>query len=53
MTKKATSMFDVQQLRETRALAAACANADDASLWRWFSALMDSGKIRWCLASEG
>ncbi|MDR5827725.1 hypothetical protein P9250_07555 [Caballeronia sp. LP006] len=53
MTKKATSMIDVQQLRETRALAAACANADDASLWRWFSALMDSGKIRWCLASEG
>ncbi len=51
--KKATSMIDVQQLRETRALAAAGANAEDASLWRWFSALMDGGKIRWCLSDEG
>ncbi|WP_250516249.1 hypothetical protein [Caballeronia sp. INDeC2] len=46
-------MIDVQQLRETRALAAAGANAEDASLWRWFSALMDGGKIRWCLSDEG
>jgi len=53
VNKKATSMIDVQQLRETRALAAASANAEDASLWRWFSALMDGRRIRWCLSDEG
>jgi len=52
-TVSTASMIDAQQLRETRALAAARANADDASLWRWFSALMDGGEIRWCRAAEG
>ncbi|WP_244197908.1 hypothetical protein [Caballeronia ptereochthonis] len=46
-------MIDVQKLREARALAAACANAEDASVWRWFSALMEGGKIRWCLSDDG
>jgi hypothetical protein len=34
--------------------AAACsANADDASLWRWFSALMEDHRIRWCMTDNG
>ncbi|KXU93000.1 hypothetical protein CR51_29895 [Caballeronia megalochromosomata] len=45
--------MDIKRLRETRALAAACANAEDASLWRWFSAMLDGGQIRWCRAAEG
>lgn len=45
--------MDIQKLHETRALAAACANAEDASIWRWFSALLEAGKIRWCLSDKG
>ena len=28
----------------------AVANTDDASLWRWFSLLLQDSRIRWCLA---
>jgi hypothetical protein len=48
-----SEMIDVHSLREARALAAACANAEDASVWRWFSGLLESGKIRWCLSHDG
>ncbi|CAL8481367.1 DUF2188 domain-containing protein (plasmid) [Caballeronia sp. S22] len=52
-TKGETHMIDVHELREARAQAAACANAEDASVWRWFSALLEGGKIRWCLSANG
>jgi hypothetical protein len=48
-----SELIDLDSLREARALAAACANAEDASVWRWFSALLESGKIRWCLSHDG
>lgn len=28
----------------------AIANAEDASLWRWFSLMMQDSRIRWCVA---
>jgi hypothetical protein len=28
----------------------AVANAEDASLWRWFSLLLQDSRIRWCMA---
>ena len=28
----------------------AIANAEDASLWRWFSLMFQDSRIRWCLA---
>jgi hypothetical protein len=33
--------------------AARRANADDASLWRWFCLLFEEGRIRWCRSSQG
>ncbi|WP_235025803.1 hypothetical protein [Caballeronia arationis] len=45
--------IDLHGLQEARALAAASANAEDASVWRWFSALLESGRIRWCLRDTG
>jgi hypothetical protein len=45
--------IDVHSLQQARALAAACANAEDASVWRWFSALLESRNIRWCLSHDG
>jgi hypothetical protein len=53
MTKGGTHMIDVYKLREARALAAVCTNAEDASVWRWFSALVEAGKFRWCLSANG
>ncbi|SAL86022.1 hypothetical protein AWB74_07534 [Caballeronia arvi] len=44
---------EIQKLREARALAAAGANYEDASVWRWFSAMFEAGKIRWCLSHDG
>lgn len=34
-------------LQAARREAVAVANADDASVWRWFSALMEDRRIRW------
>lgn len=34
-------------MQRTRLDAAAAANAEDASLWRWFSILMEDRRIRW------
>jgi hypothetical protein len=28
----------------------ATANAEDATLWRWFSLMLQDSRIRWCLA---
>ncbi|MGF6872774.1 hypothetical protein [Paraburkholderia sp. MM5477-R1] len=36
-----------------RCRAAATANVEDAALWRWFSALLEERRIRWCLSGEG
>ncbi|PMS24211.1 hypothetical protein C0Z16_31780 [Paraburkholderia rhynchosiae] len=33
--------------------AAKAANEEDAVLWRWFSALIDEGRLRWCRSSSG
>jgi hypothetical protein len=29
-------------------LAALAANAEDASIWRWFALLLEERRIRWC-----
>lgn len=34
-------------MQRARADAAALANAEDASIWRWFSALLEERRIRW------
>jgi hypothetical protein len=34
-------------MQRIRVEAAAVANADDAALWRWFSALLEERRIRW------
>jgi hypothetical protein len=36
-----------------RKQAAMHADKDDASLWRWFSALYEEGRIRWCRSALG
>lgn len=41
--------FDANARKE----AAACANAEDAAVWRWFSNLYDQGLIRWCRTNRG
>ncbi|MFT4066879.1 hypothetical protein [Paraburkholderia sp.] len=37
----------------TRAAARDSANAEDAALWRWFAALLDERRIRWCQSDRG
>ncbi len=39
------TMMDTMQ--HVRFRAAEAANAEDAGLWRWFSALLDERRIRW------
>lgn len=39
--------------REARENAAKTANAEDASVWRWFCDLYEEGRVRWCRAAEG
>lgn len=34
-------------MQRVRADAAAAVNAEDASVWRWFSALLEERRIRW------
>ncbi|CAN0628184.1 conserved protein of unknown function [Burkholderia multivorans] len=38
-------------MQGVREQAAASANAEDASIWRWMSALIDDRRIRWCYAA--
>jgi hypothetical protein len=40
-------------LHQARMKAAALANAEDASMWRWFSALLEERRLRWCLSDAG
>lgn len=37
----------MKAIQPTRLDAAAAANAEDASIWRWFSALLEDRRIRW------
>ncbi|MFM0092040.1 hypothetical protein PQR46_34665 [Paraburkholderia sediminicola] len=39
-------------LQAVRQRAAAAVNAEDASLWRWFSGLLEERRIRWCQANN-
>jgi hypothetical protein len=39
-----TNMGAMERIRHD---AAAVANAEDASVWRWFSALLEERRIRW------
>lgn len=34
-------------MQQVRLDAAAAANAEDAAIWRWFSALLEERRIRW------
>jgi len=36
-----------------RTRAANNANAEDAAAWRWFSDLVEDGRLRWCKAAAG
>jgi len=36
-----------------REKAANAANAEDAALWRWFCALFEDGRLRWCKSASG
>ena len=38
-------MTEMQQIRQA---AASAANTEDAMIWRWFSALVDERRVRWC-----
>lgn len=38
---------DIDATRRARRDAAVAANAEDASMWRWFSALLEERRIRW------
>lgn len=44
-------MFPVNRMQLTRTQAAAAANEEDAGLWRWFSALIEERRIRWCFSA--
>jgi hypothetical protein len=33
--------------------AARRANEEDASMWRWFGALYEEGRLRWCRSYQG
>ncbi|MGU7784807.1 hypothetical protein [Burkholderia sp. PU8-34] len=41
----------MDRMQLARDQAAAAANAVDAALWRWLSALLDERRIRWCHAA--
>lgn len=40
-----------REITRTRNDAAAQANAEDADVWRWFSSLVEEGRLRWCRAN--
>jgi hypothetical protein len=37
---------------QVRAVAALAANAEDASIWRWFAPLLEERRIRWCCSGD-
>jgi hypothetical protein len=40
------------EMGNARALAASLANAEDASVWRWFALLLEERRIRWCCSGD-
>ena len=45
--QREASMNEMESMKRIRSEAAAAANADDAGVWRWFSALLEERRIRW------
>lgn len=45
-------MSNLDDMRYVRAAAALAANAEDASIWRWFALLLEERQIRWCCSGE-
>ena len=45
-------MSDLNDMGHARAAAALAANAEDASIWRWFALLLEERRIRWCCSSD-
>ena len=45
-------MANLDDMSYIRAAAASAANADDASIWRWFALLVEERRIRWCLRDD-
>lgn len=45
-------MSNLNDMRHVRAAAALAANAEDASIWRWFALLLEERRIRWCCSSD-
>ncbi|WP_396333206.1 hypothetical protein [Burkholderia anthina] len=50
MQQEQSDSMSRMQLIRTRA--AVAANAEDASLWRWFSTLQEERRIRWCFSGQ-
>jgi hypothetical protein len=46
-------MDRTRDLQKIRLVAAALANAEDGSIWRWFSELCEDHRIRWCRSGRG
>jgi hypothetical protein len=45
-------MSNLTEMSRVRAVAALAANAEDASIWRWFAPLLEERRIRWCYSGE-
>ncbi|MGF6781499.1 hypothetical protein P3T21_006735 [Paraburkholderia sp. GAS334] len=45
-------MSNLNDMRHARAAAALAANAEDASIWRWFALLLEERRIRWCCSGD-
>ncbi|WP_244980407.1 hypothetical protein [Burkholderia paludis] len=52
MQKRRTENY-LSSMMVERAAARESANAEDAALWRWFAALLDERRIRWCHSGRG
>lgn len=52
MQKRRTEDY-TSSMTGVRAAARESANAEDAALWRWFAALLDERRIRWCHSGRG
>ena len=46
-------MSNLNDMGHARAAAALAANAEDASIWRWFALLLEERRIRWCCSGNG
>jgi hypothetical protein len=45
-------MSNLTEMGHIRAMAALAANAEDASIWRWFAPLLEDRRIRWCCSGD-